>query len=145
MAELVAVPVWDALVTLLLSAPNPPTGKNSQPLLNADRIYRDGEVPESAELGYILIGTAIQPRGGFYNGQVGRTAMLFRLHCWSDTPTNAERIAAWLTALLDDARLTLDGHTMWQSQVTSLGHQPDANRTAYQIPLNWLVSTLQAA
>jgi hypothetical protein len=136
--------VWDALVALVSAAPSPPVGSNSQALLNADRIYRDGEVPTEAELGYVLIGGAVQPRGGFYNGQVGRTGQLYRLHCWSDTPTNATRIAAWLTALIDGQLLTLDGHTMWESKVTALPHVSDAERTAYQVPLNWEVSTLEA-
>ncbi|MBA2458997.1 MAG: DUF3168 domain-containing protein [Gemmatimonadales bacterium] len=139
MAQLVTVPVWDALVALVIAAAPPaPSG-----LLNADRIYRDGEVPETAALGYILIGSAIQPRGGFYNGQRGRTDQLYRLHCWSTTPTNAERIAAWLTALLDGQLLTLAGHTMWTSRITSFGHQADTDRTAYQVVLNWDVSTLE--
>lgn len=139
MADLVAVPVWDALVARVMLAAPPANG-----ILSGDRIYRDGEVPTNAVLGYVLIGGATEPKGGFYNGQTGRTRTLFRLHCWSDTPTNAARIAAWMTALIDGQLLTLDGHTMWESQVTALPHAPDTDRTAWQVPLNWEVSTLEA-
>lgn len=139
MARLVAVPVWDALVARVIVAPDATT------LLNVDRIYRDGDVPENAPLSYILIGQAIEPKGGFYNGRRGRSRALYRLHCWSDTPTNAARVANWLTELIDDLPLTLDGHTMWESRITSFGHLPDPDRTAYQVPLNWEVSTLELA
>lgn len=139
---LAAPAVWDALVLLVMTTV-PPT-YNGSALLAGDRIYRDGEVPSNAPLGYILIGGAVEPAGGFYNGRPGRDDSFFSLHCWHTTPTKALYIANWLTGLLHHRTLTLEGHVMWRSTVQSLNHVADPERRAFQVPLNWTISTLEA-
>lgn len=119
-----AVAGLDALATAIRTGASPPMH------LNADRFYRDGEVPAEAPLGYFLLGAVLEDPSGFYHRP--GSAASYRVHCWADTHTNAIRLYAWLHGLLHGVRLTLDGHTVWQCSVRLIGSGRDAESEARQ-------------
>lgn len=144
--------VWDAVVAVIVAEGVGPVDSQANDLLNDDRVYRNGEVPESAAnalidpedgRGYFLIGMAPESEAGFYNGEPGQLG-LYRIHCWSRTPTNAERLYQWLKALLHDQRLTLDGHTQILGTVSKGNHSRDPSGKAWQVPANYDVETVEA-
>ncbi len=135
--------VWDAVVAAIIAAPAGPVDGADADLLNAQRVYRDGEVPETAALSYYLLGIAPESEAGFYNGERGQLG-LYRIHCWSTTPTNAARLYQWLKVRLHDQRLLLDGHTQVTGTVSSAGHARDREGRAWQVIANYEVETLEA-
>jgi hypothetical protein len=139
--------VWDALVAAI-KAENPgPVDADSDPLLNAARVYR-GRVPPgvSPALSYFLLGQRSEGEGGFVN-QPGQSGA-YRIHCWSDTPDNAGRLFAWLKDLVHDARLSVTGHDFWIGGqlrfVSELAGPTEQDGTeSWQVVADYVVETLE--
>lgn len=115
---------WDALAAAIRTGSNAPVG------LSTDRFYHDGQVPSSATLGYFLFGQESEGNGGFVN-QPGDSTTL-RVHCWATSKMYASRLYEWFHGLVNDQRLTIDGHTTWRCTVRRLPGGPDADGRAYQ-------------
>lgn len=135
MPDSATLPVWDALGKAIDVGANPPAG------LSAARFYRNGEVPSKAPLSYFLLGQAPESEAGYY-GQAGQEGR-YRIHCWADTPSSANRLYQWLRALIHDRRLLLQGHTMIRGSLSKGGEVPDADGKAWQVPAEYLVETLE--
>jgi hypothetical protein len=119
-----AVAGMDAIAAAIAAGANPPAD------LKPPRFYRDGEVPENAELPYYLLGRVLEDPAGFYT-RPGSSAA-YRVHCWAETYTKALRLYDWLDGLLHNVTLTLDGHTVWQCKVRLVGSGVDASSDARQ-------------
>lgn len=139
MPDTAVLAVWDAIGAAI------DAGTNWPGALGVPRWYRNGEVPVTAPLGYFLLGQAPEGEAGFYNGQAGQSGT-YRIHCWATTATNAARLYGWLKSILQDRKLTLAGHVMWQGgALTKHGEQADADGKAWQVPADYDVETLEAA
>jgi hypothetical protein len=134
--------VWDALGLAIDQGQNPPTGPSNQAILGSPRFYR-GTAPTTAGLGYFILGQSSEVDTGFYNGQAGQDGR-YRIHCWSTTPTHANRLYQWLKRLIHDQRLILQGHGMLRGSLSKLTDQPDADGKAWQVVADYAVESLEA-
>jgi len=143
---------WDALAAVINTGPGMPTGegpKGPVPLLSNQRVYR-GRATGAPAPGpgscYFLLGAAPEPNAGYYgegqDGQDGR----YRIHCWADTITNANRLYQWLKRLIDGKRLPLEGFTMVEGgELVKLTDAPDDASSAWQVEAEWHAETIEGA
>lgn len=128
---------WVAIGKAIRNGVNPPPD-----VLNADRFYHDGDVPPNAMPGYFLFGQEGEGNGGFVN-QPGDSAVL-RVHCWAQTKMQAGRLYEWFHGLVNDQRLTLDGHTAWSCRVRRLPGGAGPDGLSYQAIAEVTMETVRA-
>lgn len=116
---------WVAIGKVIQAGAAPPMG-----ILSVDRFYHDGDVPPSAPPGYFLFGQEGEGNGGFVN-QPGDSATL-RIHCWARSKMQAGRLYEWFHGLVNDQRLTLDGHHAWSCRVRRIPGGPGPDGESYQ-------------
>lgn len=141
MADTAVLSVWDALGQAIDSGVDPPLSPTGGQVLGNPRFYR-GVAPVSAVLGYFLLGLSTETEAGFY-GQPGQQGT-YRIHCWSDTPTNANRLYRWLKQQIHDRRLALVDHQMIRGTLTKLTDAPDPDWKAWQVESDYTVQSLEA-
>lgn len=140
MADSAVLSVWDALAIAISQGVGVPPKPNGAPLLGNPRFYRL-TAPADATLGYYLLGQTLESEAGFYGqpGQDGR----YRIHCWNDTPTNANRMYRWLKQQLHDRPLPLDDYAMVRGSLIKLGDQSDQDTKAWQVIAEYAVLSLE--
>ena len=140
MADTAVLSVWDALGVAIDQGVNPPTKPTGGQILGSPRFYR-GVAPVGATLGYFLFGASGETEGAFYQqpGQDGS----YRIHCWADTMTNANRLYRWLKQQVHDRILPLTDHTMLRGGLSKLTDQPDQDGKAWQVVAEYTVQSLE--
>lgn len=131
MSDTATIPLWDAIGAVIDTGASPPS------FLGSPKFYR-GAVKGTPAPGYFLLGLTTLAPGGSYNQETGEDGTV-TVHCWADTPDNAERLARWLRALLQDQPLVVAGFGTVTGTVSKVGPVSDAAGTAFQSTLIYRV------
>lgn len=141
MSDTATLAVWDAIDAVIRAGQSEPLTQLGNPILGPKRVYW-GDAPPNAALGYVLFGTAPEDDLGFRNGQDGEAAE-FTIHCWADTLPNANRLFRWVKGLLE-TKPAVTGFTVIEWEIRKGSEAPDAESTAWQVPMYLRVETLDA-
>lgn len=105
------------------------TALQASTLLVGDKVYHEGDVPRTAVLPYVVIGTATETKQGadFLGAQRGAEQTI-QLKSWGNDSWQAQQVHEDVTNRLDGLTLTLpSGHKLTLAHMERLTDFPEPN------------------